>query len=250
MVFVNGKARKLVLLVLGLGALAPISAAVALAAGGKSISRAPELPVATQVAGGGAIVGTQRSGACSGYAEFWRLSLAKGDHVSIAYGSKNALGVGIFLLDPSVSDATANEASPVETSTTSYLDNLTFVAAKAGRYTVLQRTIYPCQPRLAYTFTADVQRATRVTLTGPAVANVHAPITLTGRVAGLSSGRVALQSNTKAGWKTIKTTAVQKNGSFVFTTQFDTPGACTVRAVYAGDSGHVGSNALVSIKIA
>ena len=92
--------------------------------------------------------------------------------------------------------------------------------------------------------------STHATLTRPAVAHVHAPITLAGRVAGLSSGTVALQSNTKAGWKTIKTTAVQKNGSFAFTTQFDTPGAHTVRAVYAGDSSHLSSNAVVSLKIA
>jgi hypothetical protein len=241
---------KIVLLVLGFGALAPISAAVALAAGGKSISSAPELPVATRVGGGGKIVGSQRAGSCSGYGEFWRLSLAKGDHVSIIYGSRNSLEVRIVLMAPSVSDATFNQAGPLENGSTSGQDRLTYVAAKAGRYTVGVYTGYPCQPRLAYSLTATVRRPTHATLTGPAVAHIHAPITLTGRVAGLSSGRVALQSNTKTGWNTIKTTAVQKNGSFSFTMPFDSPGTHVVRAVYAGDSSHLGSNAVVSFKVA
>jgi hypothetical protein len=241
---------KMVLLVLGFGALAPISAAVALAAGGKSVSSAPELPLATQVGGGGKIVGSQRAGSCSGYGEFWRLSLAKGDRVSIAYGSRNGLEVRMVLMDPSVTDTTFNQSGPLENGSTFAHDRLTYVAAKAGRYTVGLYTGYPCQPSLAYTLTADVRHTTHATLTRPAVAHIHAPVTLTGRVAGLSSGRVALQSNTKAGWKTIKTTAVQKDGSFAFMTQFDTPGARMVRAVYAGDSSHLGSNAVVSIRVA
>ena len=244
--------RKIVLLVLGFGALALISAAVALAAGGKDISRARELPLAKQVGGGGATVVNQRAGSCSGYAEFWRLSLARGDQLSIAYGSKNGLPVKIVLLDSSVRDA-SDPVGPVEGGETFFKDNLTYVAANAGRYTVALYTSYPCQPKLAYTLTANVEHTTittHATLRGPAVAHVHAPITLAGRVAGLSSGRVALQSNTKAGWKTIKTTAVQKNGSFAFTAQFDTPGAHTVRVVYAGDSSHVGSNAVLSFKVA
>ena len=242
--------RKIVLLVLGVGALAPISAAVALAGGGTNISSAPELPVATQVGGGGAITGSQKAGSCSGYAEFWRLSLAHGDHLSLAYGSKNGLPVKIVLLAPSVSDSNVNQVAPLEAGETFYKDSLTLVAAHAGRYTVMLFTSYLCQPKLAYTITADVQHTTHATLTGPAVAHVHASISLAGRVAGLSSGNVALQSNTKAGWKTLKTTAVQKNGSFAFTTQFDTPGVHTVRAVYAGDSSHLASKAVVSFKVA
>lgn len=242
--------RKIVFLVLGCGALAPISAAVALAAGGKNISSAPALPIATRVGGGGAIVGSQKSGSCSGYGEYWRLSLAHGDHLDIAYGSKNRLQVKIVLLGPSVTDANFNQSGPVAYGDTFGQDHVTSVANAAGRYTVVLFTGYPCQPTLAYTLIANVQHTTHATLTRPAVAHIHAPITLTGTVAGLSSGTMALQSKSKAGWKTIKTTAVQKNGSFAFTTQFDTPGAHTVRAVYAGDSSHVGSNAVVSFNVA
>jgi hypothetical protein len=69
--------------------------AIALARGGKDAASAPELPVAMQVSGGGNIVGSQSSGSCSGYAEFWRPAVVKGDSVKLAYGTTDGLPVKI-----------------------------------------------------------------------------------------------------------------------------------------------------------
>ena len=150
---------KIVLLMLGLGALVLGTAAVALARGGKDIAHAPVLRANTTVTGGGAIVGSQRAGSCSGYGEFWRLSLARGDHLDLAYASRNRLDVKIVLLDPSVSDANFNQKGPVGYGETFGRDHFKYVAQTKGRYTVVLYTGYPCQPTLAYSLIAHVRHA-------------------------------------------------------------------------------------------
>jgi hypothetical protein len=131
--------------------------AIGLARGGKDVASAPELPLARQVSGGGKIVGSQSSGSCSGYAEFWRLAVVKGDSVKLAYGTTDGLPVKIEVLDPSINDKNFTESGVVAYSSTYYKDVVLFVAQKSGRYTVVMFTNYPCQPRLAYTLTATIQ---------------------------------------------------------------------------------------------
>ena len=149
--------RKIVLVVIGFGVLAAFGAGAALAKGGGDVASAPLLPVGKQVSGGGKIKGSQASGSCSGYGEFWRLAAAKGDRVNLAYGTANGLPVKIVVMDPSVNDRNFNVTPAVAANLTYDSDSLAFVAKKSGRYTVVLYTSYPCQPKLAYTLTATLK---------------------------------------------------------------------------------------------
>lgn len=104
-------------------------------------------------------------------------------------------------------------------------------------------------PSLAYELTAYIQHYTHATLAGPSVARAHGLLTLTGGVSGLSSGKVAIQSRSKTGWKTLTLMPVKPDGSFRFTTRVGAPGTYRVRVVFFGDASHLPTSAVYSFKV-
>jgi hypothetical protein len=152
-----------VLLVIGLGVFASATASVALAGGGKSLASAPVMPIGKQVTGGGKTVGSRATGACSGYGEYWRLPAVKGDHVEIAFGSRNGQPVKVAVWDPTVTAKAMGFTPEVTENDTFYKDVVDFVATKTGKYTVVVLTSFICQPSLAYTLTATLKNKTPAT---------------------------------------------------------------------------------------
>jgi len=142
--------RKLVLVVTALGALGAGPAALA-AGGGVNISGAPTLPLGVKVGH------SHTLSVCGGYAEFWRINLARGDQLRMTYGSKSGQPVQILVLAPSITDSTVDHSGALDEAETFSQDELDYSAPKAGRYTVELHTIFPCQPSIWYYLTAHVQ---------------------------------------------------------------------------------------------
>ncbi len=228
-------------------ALVGVAASVALANGGFSIATAPELPGGERATGGG----TTRSGCC--YGEFWRITLARADHLRIDWSrTRGSHEIVLCLLDPSVTDSTLSGASCALKDVTSGKHEVTYTVAKSGRWTLeISQNCASCAQGadMAYELTAYVQRSTRASLTGPRVARAHSLVALSGRIAGLVSGKVAIQSRTKTGWKTLTLMPVKSNSSFVFRTRVGAPGTYRVRVVFRGDANHLPSSAVYSFKV-
>jgi len=129
-----------------------VLAPAALGAGGSAnIATAPTLPL-------GAKVGHAHTlSACGGYAEFWRIKLAKGDQLQITYGSKSGQGVQILVLAPSITDSTVDNAAALTEAYTYSQDQIDWSAASAGRYTIELHTIFPCQPSIWYYLSARIK---------------------------------------------------------------------------------------------
>ena len=141
--------------VAGLGVFATLVLPAALGGGGgTTIASAPTLPLGLRVGHAYKLAG------CSGYGEIWRISLARGDHLRLDYGSKNGQPVQVLVLAPSVTDETADLGVLAE-AWTSYRDDLVFDATKAGRYSIVLRTFYACETSLWYVVTAHVTHAAK-----------------------------------------------------------------------------------------
>jgi hypothetical protein len=148
--------RKLVLSVASLGVLAALALPVALGAGGgQTIASAPTLPIGVRVGHAYTLKG------CEWYGEIWRIKLARGDRLRLNYGSKNGQPVQILVVDPSITDQSpdAQGSGVLAESSTIYRDDLALVATKAGRYSIVLHTNFPCQPSIWYWLTAHVQHA-------------------------------------------------------------------------------------------
>src|SRR5579862_8586104 len=143
--------KKLMLLATGFGGLVSVLLPVALGAGGgQSIAAAPTLPV-------GVTVGhAEVLSSCSGYGEFWRIKLSRGDQLRLDYGSKSGQPVQIALYTPTTTDANIDNASPLDEASTTYKDEVVYKATASGRYVVLLHTIYACQKSIYYYLTAHV----------------------------------------------------------------------------------------------
>ena len=142
--------------VASLGVLAALVLPVAFGAGGsQTIAGAPTLPIGVRVGHAYTLTG------CEWYAEIWRIKLARGDRLRLNYGSKNGQPVQILVLDPSSNDQSGFEAGTgvLAESSTIYRDDLVLGATKAGRYSIVLHTNFPCQTSIWYYLTAHVQHA-------------------------------------------------------------------------------------------
>ncbi len=228
-------------------ALVGVAASVALANGGFSIATAPELPGGERATGGG----TSRSGCC--YGEFWRITLARADHLRIDWSqTRGSHEIVLCLLDPSVTDSTLHTASCALKDVTNGKHHVTYTVPTSGRWTLeISQDCRSCAQGadMAYELTAYVQRLTHASLTGPRVARARSLVVLSGRIAGLTSGNVAIQSRTSAGWRTLTRMPVKPDGSFAFRTRVGGAGTYRVRVVFSGDTSHLPSSAVHSIKV-
>jgi hypothetical protein len=99
--------------------------------------------------------------------------------------------------------------------------------------------------------TAFLKHRTRTALAAPTLADVDSRMTYSGRVDGVSSGRVELDSRTAArpAWKPLAFVRIAADGSFTYTTDVPGSGAYRVRALYRGDGSHLPSSAVVSFQV-
>ncbi len=147
--------RKLIVVVASACAVAAFGPAAFGAGGATDIAGAPTLPIGVKVGHAHTL------SACGGYAEFWRVKLAKGDQLRIDYGSKSGQAVQILVLDPSITDQTVDHAGALTQAYTYSRDEIDWNASRAGRYTIELHTIFPCQPSIWYFLTAHLKHATR-----------------------------------------------------------------------------------------
>ena len=242
-----------------LGFLAASSQAdIAQANGGSSIANAPELPIGEQIQGGGN-TNTSPLGPTDGgwtgccYGEYWRITLSRGDHLRIDYGSLDGNVAEVALYTSGVTDYTWNQgrSNPLFDESTSTKDEARYVAAQSGRFTLY--VVHDCgacgSPVLAYELTAYIQHYTHATLAGTRVVRAHGRLTLRGEIAGLSKGKVAIQSRQGKRWKTLKLSHVTSRGGFAVKTEVGAPGTYRFRVVFFGDVSHLPTSAVYSVKV-
>src|SRR5438874_2583891 len=121
----NRLVRTLVLTAI-VGTLAGGMTAASRASGGSSIASAPELPIGSTVPGG------------TSSKEFWRVTLAAGDQLTIDYQSVNGGCAQPFVYRPDVTDYTLNSASYVALGDTSCSQprEFTWTATGQGHWTL------------------------------------------------------------------------------------------------------------------
>ena len=225
--------------------------------GGFSIASAPEV-----------ILGEVEYGAPEHGARFWRISLARGDSLSLDLSNGGLSGrdraIRYCLLVPVVRDATLgrSECAWQQTLRRGEKYQLRFSVPASGSWTFgavssTCPTFQACATvgdtfPFVYEFTASVRHFTRTTLRGPRVASPRARVTFTGAVTGANGGRVQMQTAPSAQrWRSVATVAIKRNGTFTWSTRAPAkPGDYEVRAVYAGDKGHVSSFAVYVYRVA
>ncbi len=236
--------------------LLAVAAAASADQGGMTIASAPELPLGRSVAStvpasatlGNACATHGRSG------ELWRVSMNAFDHFVIDFKSTNGDVVGINMIAPTVTDETLADAETtggcLDLATTSTSTSYQFQASGGGRYTMLV-TNRQGSNDLSYEFVARVLHYTKTAITAPAQAKAHATVTFSGRVTGVSGGKVELQSRTASDrrWKRLALVNLRAAGTFRFKARIAGPGVSHVRALYTGDDSHLPSSATISVKI-
>jgi hypothetical protein len=93
------------------------------ASGGQSIASAPDLPLQASVSGGS-----------SGNSEYWGVTLAAGDKLTIDYQGVNGGCVNLYLYEPGVTDSTINNTSSDVNRNTCSHDELSWTATVKGRW--------------------------------------------------------------------------------------------------------------------
>src|SRR5207237_2811414 len=112
--------RRLVLIALGSLAAALTLASSAPANGGSSIANAPELPTGTAVSGGGS--------------EFWKVTLAGGDRLTIDYQPVNGGCVHLYVYSPGVTDSTLDSTNSVTSDGSCVKHEFGWTAIGQGRW--------------------------------------------------------------------------------------------------------------------
>ena len=160
--------------------------------------------------------------------------------------------MNLCLFDPKVTDYTLSDARCIAGNRTNTKHEFKFIAPEPGRYTLQINNncgSAGCQPDLGYELTASLRHYTNATLTGPRVVRAHHQVTLSGKIRGLSSGKIAIQERRKGGWKTLTLTSVKANGAFVYRTRVGIARTYRVRAVFFGDASHLPTAAGYSFKV-
>jgi hypothetical protein len=225
--------------------------------GGFSIASAPEV-----------ILGEVEYGAPENGARFWRIPLVRRDSLTLDLSNGGLSGrdraIRYCLLAPVVRDATLgrSECAWQRTLRRGEKYQLRFSATASGSWTLgavssTCSTFQACATAASsfpfvYEFTASVRLSTRTTLRGPRVASPRARVTFTGAVNGANGGKVQIQTAPSAQrWRSVATVAIKRNGTFAWSTRAPSnPGDYQVRAVYAGDNGHLSSFAVYLYRVA
>lgn len=148
---------------------------------------------------------------------------------------------------PTVTDYTYNDADEVQTSCTG--DNgkrqFKWIATGGGRW-ILNLVGGDV---LGYQLTARVQHFTSVKLNAPRVAAARRPFHLTGSVAGVTSGQIALALTSRGQKPVTALVPLGKNGSFAWAPRAPKAGTWRVRATYYGDASHRESRAVAVVNV-
>jgi hypothetical protein len=223
-------------------------------AGGASIAEAPEL-----------VLGEVEYGAPASGARFWRIPLLQRDSLTLDLGNGGLSGqdrpIRYCLLAPTVRDATLarSECAWQTTVRRGERYRLRFSAPSSGSWTLgavsnTCSTFQACATvgwadtfPFVHEFTASVRHFTKIALRGPQVARPGAKLTFAGTVTGADGGKVQIQTAPSGARATV---AIKRNGTFTWSTRAASrPGTYRVRAVYAGDAGHLPSNTVVSFLV-
>ena len=162
----------LVILSVAGGVLAPAARATS---GAATIAAAPQLPIGATFVGGAVA-----------HDEYWRVTLAAGDTLTIDYQPTNGGEVDLDIYKPSVTDYTIGNASEVAGAWTTGKDEFTWTATGQGSW-ILKVYSYD-----GYQLTAHVQHvfATRLT---PALGRRGAIVTINGRGFGGKRGKSSIK---------------------------------------------------------
>jgi hypothetical protein len=241
------KQRALVLLGM-LGVLVTVVAAAgavvappARAAGGGSIAAAPQLPIGVTVVGGANAVNGR---------EFWRVTLAAGDKLTIDYQPVNGGSVSLYVFNPSVTDSTFGNASSVASGGTSSASEFTWTATGQGAWILDVRSDH------GYQLTPNVKRWTTTRLNAPRHVRPGAWFSYRGSVGpSVSTGSVLLQRYMGRTWRTFATVKVAAGGTFAFRARFAKAAKNakahgeTICALYRGDATHLSSQTTIHILV-
>jgi hypothetical protein len=221
--------------------VAAVFAAAALADAGANIGQAPELPSGERVEGGHN----------DGRPDFWRITMRRGDRLTIDYESTlSGERVDVALFAPSVTDFTLDEAEPLAQDGTRQKDQFRFAAPSPGRYTLrLDGEVFFNVEPYAYSLTAYVRHVTSITLSAPRIARAGTRLKLAGKVNGAAGGEVLLQVRKGSAWKTLALTRLSPTGAFAYAAVLTSRGVARFRATYAGDATHLASAASVSLRV-
>jgi hypothetical protein len=217
--------------------------------GGHDIASAPELPLGQAVQGGGGPLGCGTSDDRY-YMEFWRLTLTRADHVRLDYGSTDGHLVNIYLLDPAVTDYTLNQSGTLVDRATETKDELTYIAPKSGRFTVLVTNSRGRCTAMAYILTAYVQHFTAVQVSGPPTVAKGSRLTYRGRVVGANAGQVIVYgARPKGGWTKVAVVTVASSGAFAYSTRASKVGTFRRKFSFLGDAQHLPSSSVKTVRV-
>jgi hypothetical protein len=207
----------------------------ALAAGGTSIASAPQLPVGTTVTGG-----------ASAHTEFWRVTMAASDKLTIDFQPVNGGSVYLSVYRPGVTDYTLGDSSSVAWGDTSSRSQFTWTATGQGAW------ILEVYSNHGYRLRPTVRARTATKLSAPRNVHSGAWFYYRGSVSpSVSRGTVLLQRFVKKSWRTFSTVNIGQKGKFSRRARFvsKAPHQEKVRAYYRGDASHLASLATVRILV-
>jgi hypothetical protein len=206
--------------------------------GAGSIASASALPVGHTVSGGGTMSDSwyrPNSGA-----EFWRVAVPAGGVFVADIESTNGEYVKAYVLRPTVTDFTLDNAQSIADDGTSGKTEMRFRAAVSGNYILVLFGDNCCDSDFGYQLTSNVETRTAVSVRGPAKVRRGGYITVSGHVDGLTEGNVSLQYKNGGSWRTYATAYLGSSGGFTYKQAFN--GRCndlvSVRAIYGGDDAH------------
>jgi hypothetical protein len=217
--------------------------------GGDSIAHAPELSLRQQH------VATR-----SGGPDYWRVTLRRGDELTVEVGAAGNGSLRLCILSPKITDDTSDNAvcDAVATMPSGGKHELSTVASASGRWTLAidgctscDRVFHPNdRTDVSYTLTAIVRRYTRVAAHAPHSVRVGSWFALSGRVEGAGAGQVELQRRRAVGWGLLATRTIRSDGSFTVRTRFSVRSRrLTLRLLYRGDAGHLPSATTLAISV-
>lgn len=232
-------------IVLAVATWATLEVSNAGANGSETIAAAPQLPL-NQFTASGYV--QKEPEPIQG--EYWRVEMPAGalltfdGTVTSTCGDNNHHPEAyIYVFPPSTTDFTRREIPGVTDGLLNPNGELRFTAPYAGNWLLNVGIGGASCGAFAYTFTAKVQVPTHATLIGARAIRTGASFSLTGSVAGVTNGSVAITILKRHHWKTIASGVPIASGIFHWKGRAGGPGRYTYRISYSGDSGHLPSSA-------
>ncbi len=219
--------------------------------GGETIAAAPQLPLNQATASGYV---QKEPEPLQG--EYWRVEMLAGALLTFDGTVTSTCGVNnhhpeayIYVFPPSTTDFTRHEASGVTDQALNPSGELRFTAPYSGNWLLSVGIGGASCGDFAYNFTAKVQDPTHASLKAPRLVRSDRSFFLEGSVAGAAEGSVAIQVLKHHHWITLATSVPLHGGTFSWKTHVSHRGRQVLQVIYAGDAGHLPSNAQRAITV-